>query len=130
MTWFNVVNEHVARNPVARAIQKRQIAEAVRDFSLRCHLLDDGEVVPEDLDAAARVLAVAMAVLELRGDDDPVIRGALSCITERARMGCRWRRIDAPAIDVGLRNALAVYMAATQLEIQRAYWAIHPKEAA
>jgi len=59
---FRLVDEHVARNPVAQAIAKSQLTIATRDFQTRLYLLQDGEDVTGDVMASSKVLAVAQAV--------------------------------------------------------------------
>ena len=60
---FLVVGEHVSRNPVARAIARQRVTSGTRDFLLRLYLLPDGADVAIDAQVAAKVLAVAAAVL-------------------------------------------------------------------
>lgn len=122
---FLVVDQHVARNPVARAIARTRIVRATRDFATRLHMLQEGEVVHSDLQAAAKVLAVAIRLLQQRGDttspDARVMNGGMSALVALALRGARWHCIDAPAIDQALLRALGVYTAATALETQRAH---------
>ena len=40
-TFFHIVNEHVARNPVARAVQSAKLAAAIREFQLQLYYLAD-----------------------------------------------------------------------------------------
>lgn len=122
---FLVVDEHVARNPVARAIAKRKLHEAVRDFQTRLYMLADGERVPADCQAAAKVLAVAMAVLEIRGATDTtaarIIAGGMGALTDIASTGWLWRHRHAVAVDQALVNARGVYAVATASETQAAH---------
>lgn len=122
---FLVVPQHVARNPVARAIARANLTEAVRDFQLRLYLLADGEDVKADILAAARVLAVAIAVRHQAGQgDDPdarVMAGAMGQCSDIARRRFAWKSSDAVAIDVGLQRAVEVYCKATARQIQDAH---------
>lgn len=110
---FRSVREHVARNPVAIAIEQQRIVKAVRDFLIGLHMLEDGAKSQSDIQCAARVLAVAIRVCELDGkqDDVPcrVMRGAMSALVAAAQRGFVWRIADANAVDVGLECALEVY---------------------
>ena len=110
---FRSVHEHVARNPVAIAIEQQRIVSAVRDFLIGLHMLEDGNVAQADIQCAARVLAVAIRVCELSGvaDEAPcrVMRGAMSALVAQAQRGFVWRVLDANAVDVGLEYALEVY---------------------
>lgn len=110
---FRSVHEHVARNPVAIAIEQQRIVSAVRDFLIGLHMLEDGKEAQADIQCAARVLAVAIRVCELSGkaDEAPcrVMRGAMSALVAQAQRGFVWRTADANAVDVGLEYALEVY---------------------
>lgn len=122
---FVVVPPHVARNPVARAIARQRITSAMLDFRLRLYQIDDGEHVPADGLTAARVLAVAIRVAELRGQSDGadcrVMRGGLEAMVALSARRWRWRCADAPALDSALTRALQVYRGASAVEQQRAY---------
>lgn len=122
---FLVVDEHVARNPVARAIARQRITAAVTDFAIRLHLLHDGEQVQADGLAGARVLAVAIRVCEQRGQGDAadcrVMRGGLEALVRLAERRWQWRRADATAVDVALQRAVTLYRGASAAEQQRAH---------
>lgn len=122
---FLVVGEHVARNPVARAVARARITQAVRDFLLRLYLLPDATEVQADADAAAKVLAVAIAVCEAAGQlhsaDCRVMHGGMGAVVDLARRRWHWRSADAVALDQALQRALAVYQAATAEQVQHAW---------
>lgn len=125
---FRLVDQHVARNPVARAIARRNVQAAVRDFSLRLYLLPDGHLVQEDAQAAAHVLMVALEIRAAQRDHDSadvrVMRGGISALTDIALRGYRWRQIDARAIDCALQRATAVFAAASATQVQDAWHTI------
>jgi hypothetical protein len=85
---FLYVPEHVARNPVARAIARARMVDAARAFSIRLRLLKDGEDASADLQAAAQVLAVAMRICDSRGESDSpnsrVMKGGMSALVSLA----------------------------------------------
>ena len=122
---FLYVEEHVARNPVARAIARHRVADAVRDFQTRLYLLSDGENVQTDVMAAAKVIAVALAVRQHAGQlgaaDARVMQGSMGQLATIAERGFVWRTTDAVAIDVGLQRAVEVYRAASAQQIQAAH---------
>lgn len=130
---FLFVDQHVARNPVARAIAKRRIEKSVRDFQTRLYLLQDGENVAADVAASAKVIAVAIATCEQRGEDDSpdarVMKGAMGALVAITARGNTWRQSDATAIDVGLQRAIDVYRRASALEVQRAHQRVERLEA-
>ena len=120
--FFRIVSRDVASNPVARALAKRRIESAIRDFLLECYFLEDGSEQRDNYLAAARVLAVAIRLCELpRIEAIGVMRGGLSCCEQASNRGFVWRRLDAVAIDTGLCDALEVINAASASEVQRAW---------
>ncbi len=120
--FFNVVSRDVASNPIARAIAKKRIQSAIRDFLLACYFIEDGSEQRENYLAAARVLAVALRLAEMARDESTgVMRGALSCCQQASERGFTWKRLDAVAIDNGLCDALTVINGASASEVQRAW---------
>ena len=130
---FLVVDQHVARNPVARAVARARLAQATRDFITRLYLLADGEDVAADVHASAMVLAVAIAVQEAAGrgtePDTRVMAGAMGALVDITRRGSRWHTRDAVAIDTGLQRAVAVYTTATAQQVQDAHRRVAALEA-
>jgi hypothetical protein len=118
---FLVVDQHVARNPVARAIQRQRIERSTRDFRIRVHMLNDGEVVHADAIASAKVLAVALGVLQMQGAEGctawRLMRGGLSALQQLSERDFRWRRLDA----VALEHAAATVITAPATLVQRAW---------
>jgi len=122
---FLVVDQHVVRNPIARAIQRQRIDRATRDFRIRVHMLADGEHVESDAIASAKVLAVAMGVLAMQGAEGctawRLMRGGLSALQQLSERGFRWRTDDAVAVDVALEHAAATVTTAPAALVQRAW---------
>lgn len=122
---FLVVNQHVARNPVARAIQRQRIERATRDFRIRVHMLADGEHVEADAMASAKVLAVALGVLQMQGAEGctawRVMRGGMSCLQQLSQRGFAWRQADAIPVDVALEHASVTVITAPAALVQRAW---------
>ena len=120
--FFKVVSRDVASNPVARALAKRRIESAIRDFLIECYFLGDGTEQRNNYHAAARVLTVAIRLCEQARRDPPgVLRGALSCCEQAAKRRFTWRSLDAVAIDTGLVEALAVINGSSASDVQRAW---------
>ena len=120
--FFSVVSRDVAANPVARAIAKRRIESAIRDFLLELYFVEDGSEQRSNYLAACRVLAVAIRLVEMKGIDlMGLMRGALSCCQQASERGFKWRRLDAVAIDTGLCDALTVINGASASDVQRAW---------
>ena len=126
-TFFQVVSEDVAR-----AIQRQKVAQAILDFRLTLHYLEEGSNQHSNLLAAAQVLTVALRVREIQGcsDDVPVMRGALSAIEDRSRHGFKWRPIDAVPIGVGLKAAEGVMVGASAVVARDAWRFVTRLEAA
>jgi hypothetical protein len=119
-------------HPVERALRRRAIETSVRDFSIRLHLLADGEQVAADAVSAAKVLMVAFEVLTHAGlAQSPagrVIRGAISTVVQLSERGWAWRRCDAWAIDTGLQHAADVAKTARAENLRRAWEAVDRME--
>lgn len=124
-TFFHIVNEHVARNPVARAVQRAKLAAAIREFQLQLYFLADDTPQNDNLLAAAKVIAVALRLHEVTGlpaHEANVLKGALSCIEHATARGCKWRRsADAPAIDSGIDRAAALVNRCTAQQVRDAW---------
>lgn len=118
---FCVVPEHVSRNPVARAIQRVQVRNAVANFSTRLHLLTEGEQCPADIDATGKTLAVAQTVLEARGMPDDTLASGIDALIDMAQQGYRWQTRYAGALDAALQQAQDVFAQASATET-RAAW--------
>ena len=118
---FFVVPEHVARNPIARAIARQQITAATAEFSTRLHMLQDGEECASDLDATARTLGVALAVLEQRGMADETLSAGLAALVDMARASCAWKQSHAGTLDAALLQARDVFTQATATETRTAW---------
>lgn len=108
-----VVPQHVAMNPVARAIARTQLRHAVRDFQIRLHMLEDGEDVASDIQCSLVVLTVCLLTMEILGRlGEPaasVMRGAQSTLLQCAQRGAKWRTADLAAVSVGLQHAVDTY---------------------
>ncbi len=120
--FFNVVSKDVAANPVARAIAKRRIQSAIRDFLLECYFVQEGTEQRSNYLAAARVLAVATRLSEMardHGTED--MSRAMRCCQAANERGFTWTRDDALFIDYGLSDALERINASSARELQRAW---------
>ena len=122
---FLMVGEHVARNPVARAVARQRLRQAMMEFQTRLYMLSDGEYVPVDCQAAAKALAVAAATLEHQGLGDSIecriIAGGLGAISDIARTKWLWRTRHAGAIDTALEHAKEVYTRASAEDVNAAH---------
>lgn len=123
---FLIVPQDVARNPVARAISRKRIQQAMRDFAIQIYSLQPGQYVASELQAAAKVLFVALAVAKRQGlgNDEPKVRvmnGGMSAIAQISERGWRWRLVDATALDMALRHAQQLVETAQPADLQRAW---------
>ena len=122
---FRIVPEHVARNPVARAIERRRIEDATRAFQIRLYSIAEGEPVHADAQTAAKVVAVAVAILDRRKALESItgrlLRGGLSALAQCSQRDFRWRVTDATAVDMALSHAREVFCKATAEEVRRAF---------
>jgi hypothetical protein len=122
---FLVVDQHVARNPVARAIQRQRVMESTRNFRIRVYLLAEGEEVRADAIASAKVIAVAIGVLQLQGATAcsawRVMHGGLSALLQLCERQFKWRQQDAVAVEVALEHAALTVATAPAVMVQRAW---------
>lgn len=122
---FLVVDQHVARNPVARAIQRQRIERATRDFRIRVHMLAEGEQVEADALASAKVLAVALGVLQAQGAVGctawRVMQGGMSALVQLSQRHFTWRTQDAIAVEVALEHAAVTVTTAPAALVQQAW---------
>lgn len=113
MTPFRTVPMEVARNPVARAVSRKALTDAIRDFQIRLHLMNDGDDATGDVEAAVRSLTVCLFAMEAIGQADHsacrVMRGAQSALIQCAARGFRWRSADATAVDQGMQCVSDIY---------------------
>ena len=116
---FLSVSEHVARNPIARAIAKTRLTRAVGDFATRLYLLADGEDVSSDIHAAGHVICVALAIAEGRREDAPDLRAGMDALI--AMHDGKWCPEAASVLDTALQDAMAIYGEASAIETQRAF---------
>lgn len=130
-TFFHIVSQHVARNPVARAVQRAKLASAMRDFQLTLYFLADGTEQADNIQAAAKVLAVALRLAEMRGLElhrANVLRGAMSCLEAASNRRFVWRSQDAPAIDAGMERAAEIVTESTAQDVQMAWVFVESQE--
>lgn len=125
MSVFNVVPQKVARNPVARAVQKAVLAKAIRDFQTRIFLLEDGEECRVDIDVAWPVICFAWALKNRAGAGgtpaSDVLWGAMAALKE---MEGRWVKSAAELVDDALTLAMAVSDRATADQATQAWKAV------
>lgn len=126
MSLFSVVDEHVGRNPIARAVAISGLKKSVRAFQLQLYFLQDGTEQAANLMAASEVLAVALNIRQAQDNPTgvPVMRGAHSAILERAKREFVWRSVDAVAIDVAIDAAREAMESATARQVQDAWLAV------
>lgn len=122
---IRVVRKQVARNPVARAVARAEMKQAVTDFLLHAYMAEEGSDQTAAVRAVSKVIAVAIRVLEARHDaespDARVMAGAMSALAQCSERGYRWREVDAPAVDAGITRALNVMTLAGSAETQKAW---------
>ncbi len=117
MPLFTVAAETLARNPVARAVARRRMESAVRDFLLVVYTMPDGSEQTGNVQVASMALAVAIRLEHQAGRPDSpearVMTGAMSALAQCSERGFIWRERDAVAVDAGLTRALTVLRSAS-----------------
>jgi hypothetical protein len=130
-SFFHIVHQNVARNPIARAIQKHRLHSAMVDFKMHCYFLEEGSQEQGNYMTAAQLYAVAIRLCEVKGITEgvPLLRAAMSCCMQRAREGFKWKLVDAVAMHNGMEVAERVVNASTALEVQDALAFVNALEA-
>lgn len=77
MSIAQITRQHIARNPVARAIERARIKRYVADTITEMRTLAHGESCPSMLQGVAEALAIAIKSIE--GWDDPQDIGGEMC---------------------------------------------------
>lgn len=125
MRWFQTTEQHIARNPIARAVAKKRLRSSMIDACIKFYLTPNGDKLVEDVDATATVLATAQEILLARQEEDPVIKGAMSVCQECAQRSFLWQQKYAVTLDVALQRAMSIYMTAPAIEVQNAFQKIN-----
>jgi hypothetical protein len=120
-TFFQVVREDVARNPVARAMAAARMNSALRTFAVQLYTLPDGSQQGANLMAAAQVMAVGMHIALKDSPEWQAMREATDLIVARSDDGFRWHAADAPDIDIGMSAAMQVIERAGYRAVQQAW---------
>lgn len=123
----HTVSQNVARNPIARAIERRRLQQYFTATSLEMLSTPDGKRSDSLICGAAEAMAIAIKATE--GWDDPAdIGGALIAAMDRllgmSKAGYLWRAADAPELVEALDYAIQIISGATPAEKMRAWaWA-------
>ena len=131
MSVFNVVSQDVSRNPVTRAVQKRVLAKAIRDFQLRIFTLNEGEDCRVDVGVASAVIRYSwhlkMQTNSVGMPASDVLWGALCALMG---MEGKWVKSAAELIDDALSLSLRIMDRATADQATRAWAAVRRLEEA
>lgn len=123
-TAFRSVPQHVARNPVARAVERARLRKARLDTALELAMLADWEHAPSILCGVAD--AVAMAIKAIEGMDDPDYLGdamvdAMDALTEMSGQGFVWRVKHREAVINAFEIAVDILMGTSPQERLKAW---------
>jgi hypothetical protein len=114
VTPFRSVPEHVARNPIARAVSHKLLADAFRDFQINIYLMRDGELAGANVQACIQALSAFILATQRAGfgthEAVSVMRGAKSALQQCSERHNKWRSLDAVAVDRGLQCAIDIYL--------------------
>jgi hypothetical protein len=105
----------------------------MREFQLTLYYLEDGTEQADNVQAAAKVLSVALRLVEMRGLEAyraNVMRGAMSCLEAASNRRFLWRSQDAPAIDAGMERAAEIVTESTAQDVQKAWVFVESQEVA
>ena len=101
----------IAKNPIARAVARNNLAAAVTKQKIRLYMMEDGEPCADDMEVIGKTLAVVGYASELDekiGGDDlrvRVLRGGLSAC-KQLMIADKWDSAQVRAIDVALDAAM------------------------
>lgn len=122
---FKEVDEHIARSPVARAIARRRIELAARDFRLRLYFIEEGTIISE-LDRA--VVELVLRVAARVASAPPEITEGVRALGRLRATGFAWNPAEAPVLDAALVAVVTLYSTAKATELNAAYKAEMTKQ--
>lgn len=116
--------QHVARNPVARAIAREQLRVAMLDMRINLMMMEDGENCKEAILTISDGIFVVAACYEMLGHQDSVefrkLRSAMNILTHCSETGFRWKREWAITVDNAIDICSANWSKIPSLTFQRA----------
>lgn len=96
-------DRNVARNPVARAIAKQQLKQAMLDMRIALLMMEDGEDVAQHVLAISDSIFVVGAAYEMMGMNETPefrkLRSAMNVLTECSEKKFKWRKEWAVTVD-------------------------------
>jgi len=134
-TAFRVVPMHVARNPVARAINAARLRDAVNEFrATRIALLLDGDDAGGDVHTGVHLLTVCLMAMAIAGfgehDGVPQMQAGQRALIACAGRGNKWLQADAPVVDEALLCALDLYPQLDARVVAKAWKKLHEMQLA
>lgn len=126
-TAFLRVPEMVARNPVARAIEKANMKRWLTSVQIEMELLKDGDPAKSLIAASVETLAVAIKTLEGWAEDGglrEVMTDAIVCLEHMAHRGYVWNVEATGKVSEAVDYACQVLAGMSAQDKQRAWaWA-------
>jgi hypothetical protein len=120
------VSKNTGMNPVARAVARAALKQAILDQKIQLYLLEEGAPCANECIMIAQMLAALVEAAELDktvGKDDVdvrIMRGALSAC-EQMIAADKFARINVTSLDKGLDAAFAVNMRVSPEAFTRAW---------
>lgn len=100
---IKLMDRNVARNPVARAIAKQQLKQAMLDMRIALLMMEEGESCHEHVLTISDSIFVVAAAYEMMGAQDTIefrkLRSAMSILTNCSETGFKWKKEWAITID-------------------------------
>lgn len=100
---IKLMDRNVARNPVARAIAKQQLKQAMLDMRIALLMMEEGAEVSQHILTISDSIFVVGTSYEMMGwEDTPEfrkLRSAMNLLTECAQTKFKWRKEWAITID-------------------------------
>ena len=103
----------VLRNPIARAVAAKRLAEQIQKFCVGLYMLDNGDDFATEAEQAGTVIFAVLMSMQAMGLSDEadawVLRSGANVLTELAEQGFAWRPIYAATLDRSLQICVARY---------------------
>lgn len=104
------VKKAVGMNPIARAIAKQRLKQAILGYRVAVYLMDQGEPAESDYTVMATIFASTMGAMPSQSDVDyRKLKAGMSVCAQAALRGWTWDMADAVTLDNALEIVLDVF---------------------
>jgi hypothetical protein len=126
--FFFKVDQHTARNPVARALAKSRTEKTLRNFVTALYLMEEGKSYEFDMRVSQQALQVTLHLQpELPPNQSEVINSGIEILSGLIRDDFKWKSSEVAALDIAITCALSLMIASTSHEVCKA-WIAYQKQ--